>query len=102
SPSYARRGRAQCRSPHVSQFVCAKGRGAGYSRRHFSRRVFRYGPLDLGFGRCTRLAVSALAGNSHPDSCVAASKRETASTEKSATVRRSEERRVGKECALLC
>ncbi len=34
-----------------------------------------------------RLAVSALGGNSHPDSCVATSKRKTASTEKSAIVR---------------
>ncbi len=33
------------------------------------------------------LAVSAVAGNSHPDSCVAPSKRKTASTEKSAIVR---------------
>jgi hypothetical protein len=48
---------------------------------------FRYNNWDVGFGRALGLAVSALAGNSHPDSCAATSERKTASTEKSAIVR---------------
>ena len=87
SPSYARRSRAERRSTHVSQFVCAKGRGAGDSRRHVSWILFCYQQLGVGFGRGSSLAVSALAGNSHPDPCVTTSKRKTASTEKSAIVR---------------
>jgi hypothetical protein len=46
-----------CRSSHVSQFVCAKGRGAGDSRRHFSWILFCYQQLGVGFGRGSSLAV---------------------------------------------
>src|SRR5262249_40614766 len=87
SLSYARRGRAQFRSPHISQFVCAKSRGAWHSRSNFSIVLFSYRQLGVGFGRRGGLVVSPLARNSHPDSCVATSERKTASTEKSAIYR---------------
>src|SRR6266542_900876 len=81
---YNRRGRAQRRPAQLSKFVRPKGWRARHSRRHFSHSLFYYRQLGMGLGRRGGLALSAVAGNSHPDSFVAASEGKTASAEKSA------------------
>src|SRR5436309_4702052 len=83
-PFYTRRGRAQRRPAQFSEFVSTKGGSARHSRGHFSCRLFYDRQLDVGVARRIGLALSALAGNSHPDSCAPASEGETASAEKSA------------------
>src|SRR5262249_50287397 len=83
-PPYTRRGRAQPRLAQLSKFLCPKGWRARHSRRHLSCRLFYYQQLDVGLGRRSWLALSAVAGNSHPDSRAQASEGKTASAEKSA------------------
>src|SRR5438034_9069751 len=67
--AYTRRGRAQPRSAQFPKFVSTKSGRARHSPRHFSRRVFHYSLLDLGFGGGSALALSGLAGNSNRESC---------------------------------
>src|SRR6266513_446865 len=83
---YTWRSRTQRGVAQLSKLVCAKGRRSRNSRCHFSRRLFYHRQLDMGVCRRNELALSAVAGNSHSDSGLAASQGKTASTEKPAVV----------------